>query len=269
MDYREALKWATYYHAVSLGAAAVGLALVGVGAFFGLSGSLAAFSGGSPLAGSTWAAAIGEMNPLPLLVAVPLGLLVWRVGRTTARLKATAAAADAGVDLPAAGVETADRATDELADRTEVEEPAEAGFASETGIGSGPGADTGGEAESDTNAPADGTETGTSTGRSAAGGATMAFGDDADGSGDERATLEHADDAEGDDAGDAEGEGLIDDAEGEGLLDDAESEGLLDDAESEDLVDDADAGDAQGDDAGDAQGEGEFVPFEPVDDDER
>lgn len=185
MDYREAVKWAAYYHAVSLGAAAVGLGVAGVGAYFGLRGSLGALAGGSVLSGQTWGAVVGAADLLPLLVAVPLGLFVWRVGRTTARLKATAAAADAGVDLAAAGAGDADATADGATASDDSGEPTDAGFASGTGLGPGPGTEDAGSDAGD-DGPFDASEP------ERTGGATMAFGDDGD-DGAERATLEPGD----------------------------------------------------------------------------
>jgi len=101
MDYREALKWAAYYHTIALTASLVGLAIAGAGVYYGLVGTLAVLAGAGGaglLDGGTWARALGAMNPLPALVAIPLGLLIRRIGRTTAELRAHSAAAAEGVD---------------------------------------------------------------------------------------------------------------------------------------------------------------------------
>lgn len=101
MNTRTALKWSVIYHVVALGAALLGLAIAGAGLYVGLSGSFASVN---PLQPGTFVEAFASARLLPAAGGIVLGAFVWRVGRTTARLKANAETVDSAVDVPSTSV---------------------------------------------------------------------------------------------------------------------------------------------------------------------
>lgn len=100
MEIREALKWATYYHALALVASVVGLGIVAAGAYVGLTATMFTLLDGSVTSAATWSAAVGAARPIPFGIALVVGLMIRRVGRTSAKLQVQSKAAAHGVDLP-------------------------------------------------------------------------------------------------------------------------------------------------------------------------